>query len=638
MWKRDVETATKSSMDNEGGSVLTGVDVLGISAAVSAHNQVCDARNFAERFFDSKVRCLIIAFIVASAAFAICLPTFYAHGSNDDWALVNALTGKWAEPQGYALFLNALMCQIIVGFNTVIPSLNWFPVLEALTAYISFFTIVYLVLSRAEIPVACITIAAFLLLVMPGCTWLGNFTYIAFTGCCAGTLCLLISLSAKCHTPALVIWGLVLIAIGILWRLNMFLVEIPVFGIAALFVVFSKDKVSQVGSVPRSLIRLWPFAIALLICAGLLGYHAVIWSDPVWHDWDDFNEVRSEFSDYGHKDYATIADDLAAIGVSENDYGLLRSWVTEDPEFFTLDRLEAVTEISTVSNDISVYSFARSVLRYGKRMLSNRNLIVMVALMLIACIAWLRGRTRVFSLAVICIAVLVGITLVMLGRLPTRVHYPLWLFAFCSICGLAIRKRRTVAGGGVSSGAHIKLSPKGGARAWTTAVACVSIAIPLVAAGLTFSHAIPKWSNERVDAVVHVSTFEPQTGVLDYVRDHPDNVFVMHPGTLFDISYACRMIAPIPEDVNDRIIGIGGWSVRSPYGNARNANACASNPIKSLVDNDNVLYISKTTKSANQLKTYLREHYYPNATYREVGKTTGWRKGKSFCVFKFTAE
>ena len=583
-----------------------------------------------ERFFDSKMRCAVVAFILVTATFAICLPTFYAHGSNDDWALVNALTGKWAEPQGYVLFLNAVLCQIIVTLNTAIPAFNWLPVLEVLTAYLSFLTIAYLVLSRTEIPVACITIAAFLLLIIPGCSWLCNFTYISFTGCCAGALCLLVSLSAKRHTPGLVIWGLLLTCIGIMWRFNMFLIEIPLFGIAALFVALSKDKQALHGGVVRSLIRIWPFAIALLIGAGLVCYHAAIWSDPVWHEWDDYNEVRSEFSDYAHKDYRDIADELAAVGVSENDYNLLRSWVTEDTEFFTTERLRSVTEISTRAGNVSPYHFVRSLLRFGKRVVLTRNLLVLILLMLLACVAWLRGRTRIASLVVICVAVLVGAMLIMLGRMPARVHFPLWLFAFCSICGMAIRNGRPEAS---PSGKH---AAPGASRMWVNAAACVALVIPLVAAGMTYKQAVPKWNLERVDAVVNVAQFEPQTGVLDYVREHPDNVFVMHPGTWFDVSYACRMIAPVPEDVNDRMIGIGGWSVRSPYTNARNDNVGASNPIKSLVENDSVLYISRTTKSANQLRSYLREHYYPNATYKQVGKTTGWRKGRTYCVFKFS--
>ena len=584
-----------------------------------------------DAFLSSKLRCFIVSFVVATAVFGVALVAYEAHGVNDDWALSNALSGTWGEPQGLTLFVNALLCQIIVFLNTAVPVFNWFAVLEWATAYLSFLAVAYFALSRTRLSIACITIGAYAVLIIPGCTWLGNFTYIAFTGCCAGTMMLMASLSEPRHKPHLIIGGLAFIFVGILWRANMFFIEIPVFGVAALLVVFSRKHMDRAGGAVRSALRLWPFALAILAFAALLGYHAAVWSDPQWHAWDDYNEVRSAFSDYKQKDYVEIAEELEGMDVSRTDYKLIRNKITADPEYFTIDRLQQIMDVSAVANDRTPLTAIKTVWRYAKRVALDASLLPFVLLMAFVAAAALRGVERKKTFAILGVAVLLGITLLFLGRIPARIHYPLWLFAFGAIAGIVPR---------AEAKAEASLGRHGGSErpdSIANGVNLAAVIVPVVACLLVFSWAVPKWDVARVESAVHADTFEAKSGLVDYVREHPDNVFLMHTSAVFDVAYAHYMIAPMQPDINNRMISLGGWASNSPYVAGRNERAHAANPIKALVENDKSLYVSATAKSCHVLKRYLREHYYPNATFKKVGEVESWGKSYTLSMFKFSA-
>ena len=573
----------------------------------------------------------IVSLLFTAAVFTLCAFAYRAHGLNDDWALSNALSGRWGDPQGITLFLNALMCQIVYGLNTSVGGPNWFFVLELCTAYLAFLAITYMALRWSSPLLGVLTVASFVALVLPGCTWESNFTFVAFGACCAGLMMLLFSLARPRHSAALVVPGLLFVFVGILWRANIFLVAIPVCGLAALFQVVLNVRGSGRAPLGKAVLRLWPFAVALLFLGGLLLYHGAVWGDPAYDDWYQYNEVRSTFSDYPKKSYDDIADEMAGIGVSETDFEMLSGWMTEDPDFFTTDLIAKVNGIALKSNDVSAGRVAYTFARYGYRVVKDVPLAVFVVLVLVCALLTLNRRGKVFATCLVLLAVVMGTAFLVVGRMPDRVNYPLWLYVFGSVCALSGNRGATERD---AAGAHARMGSARRPLLCAAAVACIaaSIAFPV----LTLRTAVTSLCPQRVQAIVAPESFDARSDLLDYIQDNPDAVVVMNTGSYFDIVYANLMVAPCSEQATAHVIGLGGWGTRSPYANGRNLRADMANPLKGLVDNGNAVYVAASDKTAKLIRSYLQEHYYPDVSFSQVDTLDSYDGEEgALLVFKF---
>ncbi len=59
----------------------------------------------------------------------------------------------------------------------------------------------------------------------------------------------------------------------------------------------------------------------------------------------EFNSARAGFVDYSKVSYSEIQEELAALGVSENDYALISQWTLEDTEFITTELLNELSNL-----------------------------------------------------------------------------------------------------------------------------------------------------------------------------------------------------------------------------------------------------------------------------------------------------
>lgn len=585
-------------------------------------------------FFGEARRCLAVAFVFSTVVFVICFIAWVPNSLNDDWAISSFLSGNWPGEQGLCLIVNAALTQLIYQLNQLLPSFNWFFVLEAATAYAAYLTIVYQSLRRLPMPFAALTVATVTMLILPGCTYEPNFSYIAGISACAGGMLLLASQREPRHVASLVIGGVVFMMLAFLWRRNMFLLCIPIFGVAALGVVALGGKETPLLARAK---RIWPFILVLVVFGGFLAYTTYAWSQPEMQEWIQFNAARHGYVDYKHRAYDKVADELAALGVSENDYELLDKWIHEDPEFYTKELLTQINEATTIRYDTPA-KVMKVVAEYLKDLVTAPKMAFVFIPMLLFSIVCLRGRPRKVALAIIGCALLVSLALAIAGRLPVRVKYPVLAYAAVA-CGVGAWKVCSALGRDPAAG-----SAQGETRGRATmesakrVVEVLSLALPVIAVGFVLFTACTHVNLSKLQPIFDAQDFEADSFIEDYIYEHPDNVFVMNTATNSILTYAHKAIAPYDEEIIARTVTLGGWSARSPYTNARNEAAGLSNPIKGLVDNEDALYLSPGYETTDMLKTYLREHYYPNATYTLVDELHSPITSTIVYVFKFSEE
>lgn len=85
--------------------------------------------------------------------------------------------------------------------------------------------------------------------------------------------------------------------------------------------------------------------IIIGIVAGLMAASYTIYLSYNNADILNWNRARSSVTDYELPDYNKYEEEYLDIGISENDYRLLRTWNNYDPDFFTLDRYEKLEQL-----------------------------------------------------------------------------------------------------------------------------------------------------------------------------------------------------------------------------------------------------------------------------------------------------
>ena len=579
-----------------------------------------------ERFTSSRKRCFALSFALTFVAFAVATAAWHPTMINDDFSIGMALGSDWGGGEGLCLFLNAALAQAIYALNNALPFANWFVLLELATAYSAYLTMTYLALSRTPAPLAAVLFCGLTALALPGCSVLTNFTVVAFMASCAGCMLLGVSLHEQRHRVALVVLGLVFCAIGIMWRTMMFEVCIPLFGVAALIYTLSNE--GRRHNMARSVARLWPYAAALLVLAAFTVYHDAVWQEEPWHDWREFNIARAQLSDYPNKSYGDIEAQLDEIGVSKNDYKMVNSWMTDDPDFFTTERMKAIAEVSAIDL-MTPARIGPAVTEYFTNTLIDARLDLVLLLTLCLAAFTLQGRTRRTAFAMLAIALLLSLYFAVQGRLPWRVHYPIWLYAIAAICTDAIAPKPDA----IANATERKMPP----RIASNAIGVCSVGVSCLVALAAVAYSATLFSAERLEATFAPRTFQAQSSLLTYIDEHPDNTFICDVRAYSDVRYAYKLRGLPDHDTIMRACSIGGWTSHAPFSDRRNELAGTPNPIRDLVDNDAALFVWYTEDPPKNLLTYLKEHYYPNASYQLVDTVEDCVGYETLYIYKFTA-
>lgn len=580
-----------------------------------------------DRLAESGGRCLLVSLVVTLVVFGVASCAWVPNGVYDDWSISNALSANWGQDEGLCLFLNALLCRLIFWLNSAFTSVNWFFVVERLSAFAAYLAVVYLSLRHLRFPFSAVTFFAATVLALPGCTYESNFTYVAGMLVGAGGLALLCSLGKDRHAPSLVVAGIVFMAAGALFRWTMFVLSVPLFGIAALFVLFRERNDGMEAG--RRLVRLWPFALALVCFAGLYFYNDSAWQEQPWSEWYEFNEARSDIADYTYASYDDVADELSALGVSRNDYRMLKSWITEDPEFFTVEKLEAIRDVVT-GQRADVSRLASAVPSFFVDIVSSLRFDGLIVALLAAVLACARGRGRVAALAVMFVALVVCWALFAFGRMPARVFLPAWLFTALAASMLAGMREPAAGFRRTRMASHAAIS-------WPTRLIgpCLAV-LPVVAIAFIMAFSVTHIRIDRLEALFAEDSFNPGGYVYDYIESHDDEVFVLDIPSSAVLIYANLMIAPFDADTVNHTSSVGGWAAHAPYATARNVRIDMKSPIRGLVENDRARLLTRGADTADMLLAYLQEHGYPDASCEVVDVIKEPSSSSKMNVYEFS--
>lgn len=529
----------------------------------------------------------LLSLIIASAF--IIIYSFSAQyggdGTNDDFAIGIALSGRIPEAN-MSLFVNAAFCNIVALLNQGIPDINWFWLIERFVAFASLSSLLFVGLEKHnEYPALLVLAACACVLLLAGCTYQGNFSYVASFATVAGGVVLLIGIktpySANYKKPLTAI-GVSLMVIGFSIRIESFLLFMPFFFAAIIWAILSDFKSHSI-----SIYKYIPIVAVVACCIALFSYDQIVWnSNTELSHWKQYNHARSVISDYPMPPYEDAAEQLSNYGVSENDYFMLRNWITADSAVFTTETLENVASLTTTQSITGkIQMLPQSTVDYLLR-LSNEGLLLGFIALYVILIAQSKSGRALSSFSIL-LALALCIYFVATGRFPQRVEYPLWIYAF-SIMTIEFTPR-----------SHLR--DAGFCAFWKGAASfCLLFA---------FAAQIPAFSIHEIKSSFTQTTLSPQDALLEYEADYPNDVFVFDVETYTSVEMAFKEKNLPSSDFLTHNATLGGWSVESPYYISRNEIMGSSSILKSLADSDSFHLLTTDPSVCDTIGLFLNEHY-----------------------------
>ncbi len=583
-----------------------------------------------DRWLQTRRHVLVVSFALAVLVLAPALAVFHddPRGVDDDWSISLMLSGRVGATTP-CLFVNAVVSYISLGINALLPSVNGFYALEFVLSLLSMACLLAWALFWRHRLGPSIVASGTIFLTLTGVTIGSNFTYVAALCFIAGCATL-ISNAASARSVAPYPLGVILVMMGCALRWEIALLLVPACAIALVFVsrgvLSSSDhETHAMGS------RLRPIAMALIGCLALAAFDLAIWQQPENREWSLYSSARSSAVDYTLRQYDDVRHELEPWGISETDYGLVQSWVFADPEVFDCDVLQVIGAQRAVQTP----SVGRTILNAGAHLIESCRKLLMV--MLVTCAAYVlderrRGRaTKAILLSMLCFAVLCCAEYAYVysdGRVPDRVVTPLFLCAALgmTLSGLCERDVRQDA----------RHSRNDGAPRAAMGMAALSVTCILVACLWGGTLLLPHASLQKLGHNLNQRSYVPQSAILSYERNHPDEVFAWDATGYawgFEGAYGLDIIPD--DDMLSRNFTLGGWAEGSPALKARRRRYGIDNLLKGLVDNPKVRLVTYDTSTADKLVAYLDEHYAADARYEVVDAIAGQTDDATAYIIRF---
>lgn len=499
---------------------------------------------------------------------------------DDDWVIATLVAGRYDA--GLCPYINPVLFRAL-ALPARALGINAYGIFQAAATLAAFAALAIAFFRRMDRPVAA---ALFALLVF--CFWHNsmvayNYTYNA--ALCAWAGILLLDLygrglagrwSAVCGP---LLWWL-----GFLWRKESALLSLP---FAGLYVLYCLWKHRDGWRTAARAVLPWA-ALALGLAGACFGLEQALWAAPEWAEYTAFNKARTAIVDYRTAPWNEARADLEPLGISENDYWCATNWNIADPEFFTLERMQAMADqkITPTAGELA-RMFGAYVLRLPFVVRSALVFLLFcgACLLLAGPLEWLTALCAGLG-GLACCAYFMWAGRYENGLLLFRVADVIWLSAICCTAllltaGPVCRKRWFRLAGYAAAVFFVafnglRILPWMEAPDWMTGAPPVQD--EAVARILEEKQGYYLWEVNR--AAGHLN------GAYGNAR-LPDETFDQYNGTL------------------------GGWMEHAPFLLEYRDRLGVSNPMRALVERQDVYLVDQF--HPEKILAYVKQHYQPDA-------------------------
>lgn len=596
---------------------------------------------------------LLAAFLIN--IFFLCLVLLFCdmkYEVSDDFVMAAILSGAYgngSNPQ--MIFVNVIIGYLLLPFYKLVPGVSWYFILQIFLIFASSCMVTFFLLERVEKPKAIMLSVMFILFFSNDAYILVQFTKTAMITIMAGSLLFIWALFDK-KSIWYVLTGALLCLMGTMLRFaDIYLAGgFLLFILGYEFVQICIPKGTPNGhsavlkGIKKGLKGLLTKRVAVIIFAGcmLIGSayglrnlnSYICNSEESYRQYYTYNGVRAGVVDSPERGYWEMADELSEIGVSENDYYMMRSWNFADNDFFTYERMRKTAE--TIARHHSVQEVGKEEIFERLQEREYLKYPVFLACILLLGLGIFLNYPKWWTMLV---SMGIGegylIYFCYRERYVYRVEYSVFLGMF--LCGVYFWTRCCSYGANETEYIQKK---KGLMKICAVITSlCLMVHLVLYVPDRSYQDVTQEG---RMDYITNtffeswnygaqkyrkvVNKGKPSSGLLDEISANKDNFYFLDFQTTIQILY--YEWAPW-ESMNaeewDNFSYLAGITSNYPDLVKLLENKGVENPLKSLVD-DNVYLVDNRYLEIKL--NYLREHYYPDARvelYKEVDGYQIWK-------------
>lgn len=272
---------------------------------------------------------------------------------SDDFVMstiVSGAYGKGVNP--HLIFSNILIGYVLLPFYELFPRISWYFVMHIAAIFMSSTVVTYILLERIE-RMKAVMLSSFLILFFSNDMYiLVQFTKTAMFAVMAGSLFFLDALFYEKGRKRMIIGGALCI-VGTWFRYSVIYMA---GGFLILILIYEGIRLIHVTTDKRVL---WKKIRKIMISGCVLiglAYGSnkidsyIYRSNTDYAFFNNYGVARSRIVDFVDHGYEMYAEELQEIGVSENDYYMMKKWCFADNDFFSLERMQQAAEIIVSHN------------------------------------------------------------------------------------------------------------------------------------------------------------------------------------------------------------------------------------------------------------------------------------------------
>lgn len=513
--------------------------------------------------------------------------------TNDDISISMIANGAWGVRDMHVICQNYLLGKLYNLFYTVghgmIP---WYAILQYAFVFSALTTVTCVLFRRLQSEQAFLVNGILLLYFGYECYIRMQYTKTAGIMLGAGAFLLFYEMEKKKINRKAVVWGILLAVTGSLYRFEETAVCcVLVAGIGLYFLMNLKQWEKQKKKRLLTFLGVFGLTGILMVGCEILDQRLYA-SDPDWNAFMQYNEYRSNLTDYSIPAFADFEEEYKEMGISKTAYKIFRTGLNfYDPDVYSLDTLKKMDEMRP-RNQLS-RALAENFLKEFP--VGYVKITVFLGFLLLAFLwlFWRKSEKQVWLVAAYEILAmgLIDFYLYYEGRyLENRVEVGMW-FAISLVVIWCLDSAKM----------HLNRQ-----------LVLIALGCLLIANQSTWKSRWRGLSEQEVRDQKYL-----REGFEDIVSVDPEGLYLAKLGTITYTGYG--MFSPVPKGTFENVVWYGGWEMGNPLWVDKMAEYHVTNPYRDLINQEHVYIVDD--KIDLTLK-YIKEYYQKDVEAELVKKST----------------
>lgn len=547
--------------------------------------------------------------VLANLVLLAVLLVFFSpvYETNDDMGLCAIVNGAKGTYDAHMIYVNYLVGLVLTGLYRITGSVAWHALLQYGVLLCAFSAVTYVGLRRwQKLPFSWIFGGMLVYFAFEGYIRL-QYTKTAGITAAAGMVLLLDAVTGERIRKRSVVCGILLAAIGAMYRMPQFFAEaFLMLGI----VLYELLKLRQAASeeAKRRFFRYIKIAaVFFCVIAVLYGADRLAYRSEGWQRYEEYNPARTELFDYGFPDYEKNRDEYEKLGIDENAYQMLRGWNHMDTEKFNVEVMKKLIALKTPKR-INL-GFLKG---FVKKVIFKLYTVQSFWCFLLALFTWLLfTRHSGKDFAALCGELLaLGVLYCFLyyqGRyLRNRVDVGIWMAASLAVLWVSVPASRSENCEGVTVRKHLAGSF---ASSWQKCMRVQKrVTGPVLLALLVFATHGTWEKRLRINTVSEQKKHSAYREILEYISADKEHLYITKSGAVsFAKSYG--VFEKIPAGITENTLALGGWPANTPSYVEKMQEYDITNPFRDMIGNEQIYLVDDEIEATLE---YLRTYYKPD--------------------------